>query len=66
MTVEIKGMHLSNKCHTDNNGDAAANQVLSAGLATAVKNALIGMVIDAGRIDVRVLAKYNIATNKNF
>lgn len=57
-------MHRSNKCYTDNNGDVAANQVLSADRATVVKNALLGMVIDAGRIDVHVLAKYNIATNK--
>ena len=37
--------------YTDNTGDAAANQVLSADRATAVKNALIGMGIDAGRIE---------------
>jgi outer membrane protein OmpA-like peptidoglycan-associated protein len=37
--------------YTDNTGDAAANQVLSANRATAVKNALIGMGIDAGRIE---------------
>ena len=37
--------------YTDNTGDAAANQVLSADRATAVKKALIGMGIDAGRIE---------------
>jgi len=37
--------------YTDNTGDAAANQVLSADRATAVKNALIGMGIDAGRVE---------------
>jgi len=44
-------MHLSNKCYTENNGDAAASQVLSADRATAVKSALIGMGIDVGRIE---------------
>jgi len=37
--------------YTDNTGDAAANQVLSADRATAVKKALIGMGIEAGRIE---------------
>ena len=50
--------------YTDNTGDAAANQVLSADRATAVKNALIGMGIDAGRIEAEGYGSaHPVATN---
>jgi len=50
--------------YTDNTGDAAANQVLSADRATAVKKALIGMGIDAGRIEAEGYGSaYPVASN---
>jgi len=50
--------------YTDNTGDAAANQALSADRATAVKNALIGMGIDAGRIEAEGYGSaYPVASN---
>jgi outer membrane protein OmpA-like peptidoglycan-associated protein len=50
--------------YTDNTGDAAANQVLSADRATAVKKTLIGMGIDAGRIEAEGYGSaYPVASN---
>jgi outer membrane protein OmpA-like peptidoglycan-associated protein len=50
--------------YTDNTGVAAANQVLSADRATAVKKALIGMGIDAGRIEAEGYGSaYPVASN---
>ena len=50
--------------YTDNTGDETANQVLSADRATTIKNALIGMGIDAARIEAEGYgSKYLVASN---